>query len=216
MRSRQAAQQQSDLDQSGSSTRDAPKQDIREQPQVTRRKSNRVSKSSSQGSSSRPSLSRRRSSGTAESMDSDGLSLGSASAAGTSRQTSRGSNTPESVRYTPVTRRVSRAKKGQPVHVCEQCDPPRVSIQFISQIDLRANWTLGLHQSRTSPVSTLFQNPTAMNYIVTARHRRHQLGHQKPAYPCTFEDCEKAFHRPDLLARHMNRQSVIPNSIRCL
>jgi hypothetical protein len=134
MRSRQAAQQQSDLDQSGSSTREAPKHDTRDQPQVTRRKSNRVSKSSSQASSSRPSLSRRRSSGTAESMDSDGLSLGSASAAGITRQTSRGSNPPESVRYTPVTGRVSRAKKGQPVHVCDQCDPPRVSLQYLSRI----------------------------------------------------------------------------------
>jgi hypothetical protein len=177
MRSRQAAQQQSDLDQSGSSTREAPKHDTRDQPQVTRRKSNRISKSSSQGSSSRPSLSRRRSSGTAESMDSDGLSLGSATAAGISRQTSRGSNPPESVRYTPVTGRVSRAKKGQPVHVCDQCDPLRV--------------------------------------FTRAEHlRRHQLGHQKPAYPCTFEDCEKAFHRPDLLARHMNRQLVTLNSVR--
>lgn len=134
MRSRQAAQQQSDLDQSGSSTREAPKHDTRDQPQVTRRKSNRVSKSSSQGSSSRPSLSRRRSSGTAESMDSDGLSLGSATAAGISRQTSRGSNPPESVRYTPVTGRVSRAKKGQPVHVCDQCDPLRASLQCIFRI----------------------------------------------------------------------------------
>jgi hypothetical protein len=134
MRSRQAAQQQSDLDQSGSSTKEALKHDTRDQPQVTRRKSNRVSKSSSQGSSSRPSLSRRRSSGTAESMDSDGLSLGSATAAGISRQTSRGSNPPESVRYTPVTGRVSRAKKGQPVHVCDQCDPPRASLQCIFRI----------------------------------------------------------------------------------
>lgn len=130
MRSRQAAQQQSDPDQSGSPTRETLKTDTREQPQVMRRKSNRVSKSSSsQSSASRPGLSRRRSTGTAESMDSDGHSLGSASAASISRQTSRGSNPPESVRYTPVTGRVSRAKKGQPVHVCDQCDPPRVGPQ---------------------------------------------------------------------------------------
>lgn len=159
MRSRQAAQQPSDLDQSSSSTREAPKHDTRDQPQVTRRKSNRVSKSSSQGSSSRPSLSRRRSSGTAESMDSDGLSLGSASAAGISRQTSRGSNPPESVRYTPVTGRVSRAKKGQPVHVCDQCDPPRVSLQLcLSNNSSFLIGTLGIHQGGTSPVSTLFQD----------------------------------------------------------
>jgi hypothetical protein len=41
-------------------------------------------------------------------------------------------------------------------------------------------------------------------------YRRHQLSHQQAKYPCTFEDCEKAFHRPDLLARHMNRQYVLP------
>lgn len=42
--------------------------------------------------------------------------------------------------------------------------------------------------------------------VVLMHHRRHQLSHQKPAYPCTFEDCERAFHRPDLLARHLHRQ----------
>lgn len=39
-------------------------------------------------------------------------------------------------------------------------------------------------------------------------YRRHKLSHGKPAYPCTFEDCERTFHRPDLLARHLNRQCV--------
>jgi hypothetical protein len=32
------------------------------------------------------------------------------------------------VKLTPVTRKVSRAKKGVPVHVCDQCRPPKVSI----------------------------------------------------------------------------------------
>lgn len=30
------------------------------------------------------------------------------------------------VRYTPITGRVSRAKKGVPVHICESCNPPKV------------------------------------------------------------------------------------------
>jgi hypothetical protein len=30
------------------------------------------------------------------------------------------------VKYTPVTGRVSRAKKGYPVHVCDQCKPSKV------------------------------------------------------------------------------------------
>lgn len=33
---------------------------------------------------------------------------------------------PEEVRLTPVTRRVSRAKKGVPVHTCDICNPPKV------------------------------------------------------------------------------------------
>jgi hypothetical protein len=130
MRSRQAAQQHNDLDPSRSPISHAQKHDTREPQQVTRRRSHRVSKSTSQGTSSKPILSRRQSSVTAESMESDSYpqqgSSQMANAAGVSRQASRSSNPPESVRYTPVTGRVSRAKKGQPVHVCEQCDPPRV------------------------------------------------------------------------------------------
>lgn len=30
------------------------------------------------------------------------------------------------VKYTPITGRVSRAKKGYPVHVCDQCKPSKV------------------------------------------------------------------------------------------
>lgn len=31
------------------------------------------------------------------------------------------------IKLTPITGRVSRAKKGVPVHVCDQCNPPKVS-----------------------------------------------------------------------------------------
>ncbi|CZR68989.1 uncharacterized protein PAC_18890 [Phialocephala subalpina] len=78
-------------------------------------------------------------------------------------------NTP--VKYTPVTGRISRAKKGVPVHTCDICRPVKT--------------------------------------FTRAEHlRRHQLSHQKPAYPCTFEECERAFHRPDLLARHLHRHET--------
>lgn len=45
---------------------------------------------------------------------------------------SSSSNMP--VKYTPITGRVSRARKGVPVHVCEICRPPKVClVQILSQ-----------------------------------------------------------------------------------
>jgi hypothetical protein len=139
----------------------SPKLDVSEQSQsdIRRRRSNRVSKPSSQTSSSRPNLARRRSSGTAESMEPYGHQPGSSqssSSMGMPRQSSRGSNPPEPhIRYTPVTGRVSRAKKGQPVHVCDQCDPPRVwfppnSLQVYDAF--LSNDPADLYASRTSKV----------------------------------------------------------------
>ncbi|KAK0733294.1 hypothetical protein B0T26DRAFT_759104 [Lasiosphaeria miniovina] len=72
------------------------------------------------------------------------------------------------MRLTPITGRVSRAKKGVPVHICDICKPTKT--------------------------------------FTRAEHlRRHQLSHQRPGYPCTYPGCERAFHRPDLLARHQQR-----------
>ena len=40
--------------------------------------------------------------------------------------------------------------------------------------------------------------------------RRHELNHAPDAaFPCPRPNCRKAFHRPDLLQRHMERQSVL-------
>ena len=53
-----------------------------------------------------------------------------ASTSGSPQQSSRGSEqpTPEMpVKYTPVTGRISRAKKGVPVHTCDLCRPVKVS-----------------------------------------------------------------------------------------
>ncbi|KAK4240204.1 hypothetical protein C8A03DRAFT_31679 [Achaetomium macrosporum] len=69
-------------------------------------------------------------------------------------------------RITPKTGRVSKAKKGLPVHVCNICRPPKT--------------------------------------FTRAEHlRRHQLGHGEPQFQCP--GCERAFHRPDLLARHQQK-----------
>ncbi|KAL3424357.1 hypothetical protein PVAG01_03638 [Phlyctema vagabunda] len=155
---------------------------------IRRRRSSRVSKSSAPTSSSasapastsaRSGSGRRRSSATSDAMD---YSLQTAPGGAYTYQSSSPGYSPQQsggqepagdvpVKYTPVTGRISRAKKGVPVHTCEICRPVKT--------------------------------------FTRAEHlRRHQLSHQKPTYPCTFEDCERAFHRPDLLARHRNRHET--------
>ncbi|TVY56525.1 Zinc finger protein klf1 [Lachnellula cervina] len=141
---------------------------------IKRRRSNRVSKTTTPPPASRSNIPRRRSSATGEAMDfTPGYQTSGsnqASASGTPLQGSRVSDSGAEipVKYTPVTGRISRAKKGVPVHTCEIC---------------------------------------AKTFTRAEHLRRHQLSHQKPAYACTFKDCERAFHRPDLLARHMHRHS---------
>ncbi|KAH8887725.1 hypothetical protein GQ53DRAFT_768056 [Thozetella sp. PMI_491] len=72
------------------------------------------------------------------------------------------------VKLTPITGRVSRAKKGMPVHTCDICKPPKT--------------------------------------FTRAEHlRRHQLSHQTPGFPCRYPGCDRAFHRSDLLTRHLQR-----------
>ncbi|KAB5571872.1 hypothetical protein GE09DRAFT_1054095 [Coniochaeta sp. 2T2.1] len=50
--------------------------------------------------------------------------------------------------------------------------------------------------------------PITGRTFTRAEHlRRHQLSHQTPGYPCTHPGCDRAFHRPDLLARHQSRHA---------
>lgn len=81
---------------------------------------------------------RRQSSTSADSMDQHGYgsaasssSLGGGAGGGgyppTQPMRPMGSPSPDvPIRLTPITGRVSRAKKGVPVHVCEICNPPKV------------------------------------------------------------------------------------------
>ncbi|KAI1130868.1 hypothetical protein F5Y10DRAFT_103811 [Nemania abortiva] len=71
-------------------------------------------------------------------------------------------------KLTPITGRVSRAKNGIPLHVCELCRPPKTF--------------------------------TRVEHL-----RRHELSHKTPEFFCTALGCSKAFHRLDLLTRHMQR-----------
>lgn len=96
-----------------------------------RRRSNRVSKSPAQPIAARQSISRRRSSIARDGMEFSGYQPGSsnqASMSGSPPQSSRGSEPAADVpvKYTPVTGRISRAKKGVPVHTCDKCRPVKV------------------------------------------------------------------------------------------
>lgn len=84
---------------------------------------------------------RRESNTSVDSMDQHGYgsaasssSMGGASGSGLPSNHPRrpmGSPNPEvPIRLTPITGRVSRAKKGVPVHTCDMCNPPKVWARF--------------------------------------------------------------------------------------
>lgn len=104
--------------------------------------------------------SRRRSNTSSDSMDTSYYGHGHGYVpAGPSRSyaaaDSTGGETP--VKLTPITGRVSRAKKGVPVHICELCRPPKVrrhlEIKDICQKLLTC--LVDIHKGRTSEVCTL-------------------------------------------------------------
>jgi hypothetical protein len=84
------------------------------------------------------SASRRESTTSLDSMDHTGYGSGaSSSSIGGGRHPYRSLSRPisdapaqetQQVRLTPITKRVSRAKKGVPVHVCDTCRPPKVCL----------------------------------------------------------------------------------------
>ncbi|KAN0095534.1 hypothetical protein V8E51_016245 [Hyaloscypha variabilis] len=86
-------------------------------------------------------------------------------------------------KYTPVTGRVNRAKK---VYMCDICLPAKARPRMFHEYMLIK--LQGFRREKDL--------------------RRHQLSHQTPLYPCKFEDCEKAFHRPYLLDRHELRHET--------
>ncbi|KAH7030750.1 uncharacterized protein B0I36DRAFT_348939 [Microdochium trichocladiopsis] len=70
--------------------------------------------------------SRRESTASTESMDPSGYGgRGRGASSGPMRPMGSPSVVEQAVRLTPITRRVSRAKKGVPVHTCEICRPPK-------------------------------------------------------------------------------------------
>ncbi|KAF7946673.1 hypothetical protein EAE96_009664 [Botrytis aclada] len=130
-RRKEAAQQQASRPSIDPSSQSPSPQldDTKGKLSMNHRRSNRVSKSSTQPTISRPNSSRRRSSGAGEAMDFSAYQGGGSnqrSISGSPSQTSsRGAMEPMAdivpIKYTPVTGRISRAKKGIPVHTCDDC-----------------------------------------------------------------------------------------------
>jgi hypothetical protein len=158
-RSREAAQQQASLPPiAPSSETPSPPidDDNKGKAPLRRRRSNRVSKPASQPTAIRQSAIRRRSSTAGEGMDFSGYQPGGsnqASTSGSPPQSSRGSEPAADmpVKYTPVTGRISRAKKGVPVHTCDICRP--VKVCFPSRCSLTsANQAADFHESRAFEV----------------------------------------------------------------
>lgn len=130
-RRKEAAQQQASQPSIDPSSQSPSPQldDTKGKLSMNHRRSNRVSKSSTQSTISRPNSSRRRSSGAGEAMDFSAYQGGGSnqrSISGSPSQiSSRGGMEPMAdvvpIKYTPVTGRISRAKKGIPVHTCDDC-----------------------------------------------------------------------------------------------
>ncbi|TGO07582.1 hypothetical protein BTUL_0264g00150 [Botrytis tulipae] len=130
-RRKEAAQQQASRPSIDPSSQSPSPQldDTKGKLSMNHRRSNRVSKSSTQPTISRSNSSRRRSSGAGEAMDFSAYQGGASnqrSISGSPSQTSsRGGMEPMAdivpIKYTPVTGRISRAKKGIPVHTCDDC-----------------------------------------------------------------------------------------------
>jgi len=125
-RARQAAEQQASLPsvETISATSSPTLDDSKGKTTVNRRRSYRASKTSRHSIPLRSNSGLRDSSAAAEAMDYTGYQAGGSNQASTSgspqQQSSRGSEPAGDVpvKYTPITGKISRAKKGVPVHTC--------------------------------------------------------------------------------------------------
>lgn len=154
-RSKEAAAQQAASSSVSPASRIAPPEtDDKVNTTVKRRKSNRGSKGVAQAAPTqqRAPTTRRRSSASGEGMDfSSGYQAGGSDQASESGSTQRSFGGSQqgadvAVKYTPVTGRVSRAKKGVPVHTCDICRPVKVSY-FPRKTKPNSNYGIDFHKS---------------------------------------------------------------------
>jgi hypothetical protein len=113
--------------------------------------------------------------------------------------------------YTPTTHRISKAKKGKRVHVCDKCekviDGRTMDATMAKPANQLSRYLLGRSTfGMLSPL--LLAGLRRVEHLIFGA-RRHQLNHFSHAvYRCEFSGCSRTFQRPDLLARHMERQYV--------
>ena len=126
---------------------------------LRRRKSSRVSKPSTRPLANQPDSVRHRSSAAAgDAMDySSTFHMGGpqqGSPSGSHQMSPAASNPAPAlpVKYTPVTGRISRAKKGIPVHTCEICRPVKVSGDHESLPNIKLTDNADIHKGGASEV----------------------------------------------------------------
>ena len=109
-----------------SPTASSSPEDNQERMPIKRRRPNRTPKSDTHNMPSRPSGMQQHSSSAGGSMDSSSEFRGGPSDLAGTLGSGGSKSTPDVlVKYTPVTRRISKAKKGVPIHTCDACDPPK-------------------------------------------------------------------------------------------
>lgn len=163
-RSKEAAQLQASLQPIVPSTETSPPSIIDHNQgsvPIKRRRSNRGSNLPSQSPTVKRTVSSRRSSAGGENMDfTSGYQMGGSSKSGSpSRRSEPTDGGGIAVKYTPVTGRVSKAKKGVPVHTCEACRPVKVSLLYLYDTQgllTTANLGSDFHASRTSEVCVTY------------------------------------------------------------
>lgn len=174
-------------------------------PRRRRRHSGRATRPPAQSSAAQRNTLRRRSSSRSESFGPHG---GSSRDIPATMQRSYAPSEPDAITYTPTTRRVSKAKKGKRVHACEFpgcdkvcCSMPPPSYTSTRYADMTQVFTRAEHRRYISPPHKCIGSLTN-----SWLDRRHELNHSPEPYQCGVPGCQKTFHRPDLLNRHMERQ----------
>lgn len=128
-------------------------------------------------------------------------SIPNASAGGVRQSVSSAANHQLPVRYTPITGKISRARKGVKDHHCVFPGCTKVGVDVAVFLLHLANVRPGpVHTRRASQVGC---DANFYNFWANPCQRRHAANHERPIYTCHLGNCRKPFNRRDLLLRHL-------------